>query len=193
MRPDRIVAALAVAFALVGCRQDMHDQPRYESMEAGPFFADGRASRPAIAGTVARGERDVDTVRLTGMADGRPVRTSPVPTTPALLARGRERYDIYCTPCHDAVGSGRGMIVERGYRQPPSFHEPRLREAADGYVFDVVTRGFGVMPSYREIPPDDRWAIVAYLRALQLSQHVPVAELAPADVIALRGAEEDAR
>jgi len=190
-RDNTSVAILALAVLVVGgCRQDMHDQPRYESMEAGPFFPDGRASRPTVAGTVARDEPDVDTPTLTGMAGGKPVATSPVPTTPAVLARGRERFGIYCTPCHDAVGTGRGMIVERGYRQPPSLHEERLRTAADGYLFDVVTRGFGVMPSYRLVPPADRWAIVAYVRALQLSQRAPVTELAPEDVIALRATEE---
>jgi mono/diheme cytochrome c family protein len=182
---------LAVA-ATAGCRQDMHDQPRYESLEVGPFFPDGRASRPHLPGTVARDERDVDTPLLTGQAAGRPVETSPVATTPALLARGQERYGIYCTPCHDGVGTGRGMIVERGYRQPPSLHEERLRAAGDGHFFDVITRGLGVMPSYRMVPPADRWAIVAYVRALQLSQRVPVTELAPEDVIALRAAEKEA-
>ena len=195
MRRDRITVGLLVAavVAVTGCRQDMHDQPRYQSLEAGPFFADGRASRPAIAGTVARDEADVDTPVLTGMAGGQPLARSPVATTSALLARGRDRFEIYCTPCHDAVGTGRGMIVQRGYRQPPSLHEERLRTAADGYVFDVITRGFGVMPSYRLVPPADRWAIVAYVRALQLSQRAPVTELEPEDVIALRAAEGEAK
>lgn len=195
MRRDRLIAGLAVAAALagLGCRQDMHDQPRYESLEASPFFRDGRASRPRLAGTVARGETDAASPFLTGKVGGEPIAVRPVATTPALLVRGRERFGIYCTPCHDATGSGRGMVVERGYRQPPSLHEERLRTAPDGYVFDVITRGFGVMPSYRVVPPADRWAIVAYLRALQLSQHAPVRELAPEDVIALQAVGEEPR
>jgi mono/diheme cytochrome c family protein len=192
LRSDRVAMFLVAMLAATatGCRQDMHDQPRYEAFEAGPFFPDGRASRPTVDGTIARDEPDVDSALLTGADEqGTSLKTSPVPTTPALLARGRERFGIYCTPCHDAVGSGRGMIVQRGFRPPPSLHEPRLRAAPDGYVFDVITRGFGVMPAYTVVPPADRWAIVAYVRALQLSQHVPVGMLAPADVIALHDAE----
>jgi mono/diheme cytochrome c family protein len=195
LRRDRLLIGV-VAAALVagaGCRQDMQNQPRYESLEAGPFFADGRASRPRVAGTVARDEADVDPWVLTGLRDGKPIARSPVPTTPALLARGRERFGIYCTPCHDEVGTGHGMVVQRGFRQPPSFHEERLRTAPDGHIFDVITRGFGVMPSYRVVPPPDRWAIVAYVRALQLSQRAPVSRLAAEDVRALDATPEDAR
>lgn len=193
MRRETIaVGLLLAAGAVAGCRQDMHNQPRYEAMEAGPFFADDRASRPAVPGTVSREDREFDTPFLTGVAGGTPVTHGPLPTTPTLLQRGRERYGIYCVPCHDGAGTGRGMIVQRGFRQPPSFHQDRLREAADGYLFDVITRGFGVMPSYRVVPPADRWAIIAYVRALQLSQHAPIRTLAPEDVIALGGTGKEA-
>jgi len=194
LRRDVVIAGivLGVALATTGCRQDMHDQPRYQPLEASRFFADGRASRADVPGTVARGDWEAEAPHRTGTRGGAPIATNPYPTTPALLARGRERFGIYCTPCHDASGRGRGMIVERGYRQPPSLHEDRLRDAADGYLFDVVTRGFGVMPSYRVVPPEDRWAIVAYVRALQFSQHAPVGDLAPEDVIALHASEKDA-
>ena len=165
----------------------MHDQPRYKPFRKSTFFDDGRAVRPPVEDTVARGTLD-DTAPLhTGKANGEYVRESPLPVTMALLQRGRERYDIYFAPCHDRTGSGGGMIFERGFRRPPSFHIDRLRDVPDGYVAEVITQGFGVMPAYRaQIPAEDRWAIVAYVRALQLSQHVRVADL-PADVGATLG------
>jgi hypothetical protein len=143
----------------------MHDQPRLEPLQESAFFADGRASRPLVEGTVARGHlRD------------------PLPLTPELLARGRERFDIFCTPCHDRTGSGNGIVVQRGFRRPESYHSERLRAAPDGYFFDVMTNGFGTMLDYRErITPRDRWAIVAYVRALQLSQSALLTDL-PAEV-----------
>ena len=171
------IAALCVAALLLGaCRQDMHDQPKYKSLRQSAFFADGRTSRPLIEGTVARG----DVPDATGKVNGVYV-ANPLPANEATFRRGRERYDIYCSPCHDRVGTGNGMIVQRGYRQPPTFHQDRLRSVADGYFFETITAGFGVMPSYAaQVPPDDRWAIAAWIRVLQRSQHASLADV-PAD------------
>ena len=163
----------------VACRQDMHDQPKYKPLRASAFFADGRTSRPAIPGTVPRGGL-VAEARATGKTPTG-YATNPLVRTHATLARGRERYDIFCAPCHDRAGTGHGMIVERGYRQPPTFHQERLRTIADGYFVEVIARGFGVMPSYaQQIPVDDRWAIAAWIRVLQKSQWATLADL-PAD------------
>jgi mono/diheme cytochrome c family protein len=150
----------------------MHDQPKYEPLEPGAFFRDGRASRPLLPGTVARGQLHDDAHLHTGKIGGQFATVFPMPVGARELVRGRERYEIFCTPCHDRAGTGGGMIVLRGYRRPQSFHGDRLRQMPAGYFFDVITHGFGVMPAYAaQIPPEDRWAIVAYLRALQLSQH----------------------
>jgi mono/diheme cytochrome c family protein len=172
------LAALVLAAGLSACRQDMHDQPRYEPQESSRFFEDGRSARPVVEGTVARGDlRDDDHLWL-GKVDDAWVEEDVV-----ALERGRERYDIFCAPCHDRAGTGRGMIVERGYRRPPSLHDERLRATAPGYFYDVIVNGFGVMPAYAaQIPVRDRWAIVAYLRALQLSQHASKADVPPSEL-----------
>jgi mono/diheme cytochrome c family protein len=179
------IAMMTALVAAAGCsrRMDMYDQPRYEAQEASRFFADGKAARDPVPGTVARGWLRADAHFYRGRIDDSTLApTFPAPVTHAVLARGSERYGIYCTPCHDAVGAGRGMVVRRGFKQPPSFHVDRLRDAAPGYLFDVVTNGFGTMSGYAsQIPVEDRWAIVAYVRALQLSQNVRLAELAPAE------------
>ena len=183
------VLVVAGGLAVAGCRRDMQDQPKYRALRPSTFFTDGRSERPAIAGTVAREQLVPDRVVATGQRDGEPVAQIPLPLTAALVARGRERYDIYCSPCHDRAGTGGGMIVQRGYRRPPSFHIDRLRQAPAGYFFDVMTRGFGVMPSYAvQVPVADRWAIVAYVRALQLSQNAPLGDVPPAERAALEGA-----
>ena len=157
------------------CRQDMHDQPRYEPLEASSFFADGRSARPLVAGTVARGDLREDEHFYTGKSDGAVVETFPFPVTREVFERGQERYTIFCSPCHDQVGNGEGMIVQRGFRRPSSFHIDRLREAPVGYFFEVITNGFGAMYDYADrIPPRDRWAIIAYIRALQLSQNASI-------------------
>lgn len=171
-----LLIALCGAVLLGGCdlRQRMYDQPKYEAHEATTFFADGLTSRAPIEGTVARGQLQLDTHLLTGRVDGELASTLPasVPFNKSLLERGHERFDIYCSPCHGRTGEGNGIIVQRGLKRPPSFHEDRLREAAIGYYFDVMTNGFGAMFSYASrIPVQDRWAIAAYVRALQLSQH----------------------
>jgi len=164
----------------------MDDQPRYEPLEASRFFPDGQSSRPRVEGTVARGELHADAALYTGKTGGRLVEKLPVPLTADLLARGRERYDIYCSPCHDRVGTGKGMIVRRGYREPPSLHIERLRQAPAGHFFDVMTSGFGAMPAYaRQVAVRDRWAIVAYIRALQRSQRATLADVPAAERQAL--------
>jgi hypothetical protein len=163
---------------LAGCRQKMADQPRYEPLARSTFFDDGRAARPLEEGTVARGQLRNDQHLYTGKEGGKLVDTFPFSVTLERLARGQERYNIFCSPCHDRVGTGQGMIVRRGYRAPASFHIDRLRQAPAGYFFDVMTNGFGVMPDYaQQVHPEDRWAIVAYIRALQLSQHATLADV----------------
>ena len=176
-RPLFIVAMVALG----GCRQDMHDAPRYEPYEKSDFFPDKRSSRPLVAGTIARGHLREDTPAATGKVEGAFVATSPVPVTLALVQRGRQRYDIYCSPCHGYTGAGDGMVVRRGFRPPASFHDARLRGQPDGYFFDVMTSGFGAMPDYAaQVPIADRWAVVAYIRALQISQGATLADV-PAD------------
>ena len=163
---------------LLACQQKMAEQPRYRPLAKSDFFDDQRASRPLVEGTVARGHLQADEYFYTGKTNGQPVDRFPFPITKDMLLRGQERYDIFCSPCHDRVGTGLGMIVRRGYRPPPSFHIDRLRSASVGYFFDVMTHGFGVMPDYAEqVPPADRWAIVAYIRALQLSQSAKFADV----------------
>jgi mono/diheme cytochrome c family protein len=172
------IAALLLCVVPAGCRQDMHDQPKYQPFERNRFFADQRASRPLVPGVVARGHLDEDAAFFTGIANGAPVTTNPLPLSRDTMLRGQERFNIYCSPCHDRVGSGEGMIVQRGYKQPPTFHSDRLRGVPDGYFFQVMTNGFGMMPSYAaQVPAHDRWAIVAYIRALQFSQHATVADV----------------
>jgi len=158
----------------------MHDQPRYEPYEGSEFFADGRSMRPRIAGTVARGQLREDTAYFAGKTGEAFVDRVPVPVDMELLQRGRERYGIYCTPCHGQLGRGDGTIVRRGYRQPETFHQSRLRVQPAGYFYDVITNGFGVMPDYAgQIAVRDRWAIVAYVWALQISQNATLADVPP--------------
>ena len=178
--------------SLVGCHTDMYDQPRYEPLEASTFFEDGMASRPIVPGTIARGQLEADDALYTGRENGQLVQTNPLEITPALLARGEQRYNIYCSVCHSRTGDGDGMIVRRGYRRPPSYHIDRLRSAPDGHFYDVITHGFGAMPSLaHQVQPEDRWAIVAYLRALQLSQYANPDLLTPAELNQLTDAERE--
>ena len=164
----------------------MHDQPKLEPLEASDFFSDGASARPLVAGTVARSMLNEDEAYDTGKVNGEPVTTFPFEITADVFSRGRERYDIYCSPCHSRTGYGDGMIVRRGYRRPPSFHSDVLQMSPPGHFFDVMTNGFGAMPDYRvEVPVRDRWAIAAYIRALQLSQHATVADLSQEDRDAL--------
>jgi mono/diheme cytochrome c family protein len=171
-----------VLFGLLsaGCRQDMHDQPKYIPLRESTFFADARSARPIVAGTVARGQLRDDELLYTGKVDGADATMFPFAIDERVMARGRERFDIYCSPCHGRTGLGDGMVVRRGYRAPPSLHQDRLRNAPAGHFFDVVSNGFGAMPDYAgQIRPDDRWAIVAYIRALQLSEHAVVDDVPP--------------
>ena len=160
----------------------MADQPRYKPLEESTFVADHRSARQLPAGVVPRGFLNEDDHLFTGRVNGQPATTFPFEITAEVLARGRERYDIFCSPCHDHVGTGQGMIVRRGYPRPPSFHIPRLRQAPIGHFVVVMTDGYGAMPAYGYMAtPPDRWAIAAYIRALQLSQYAPVAAL-PAEM-----------
>lgn len=177
----RTVLGLVALAILVGCRNDMHDQPRFKPLAQSDFYADLRSSRAPVEGTVARGDLREDSYFYTGKIGANPGDYMPaeVPVNEETLARGRERFDIYCAPCHSRVGDGNGMLPQRGYRHPPSYHQDRLRKAPLGYFFDVITNGFGAMPDYAsQIPPDDRWKIVAYIRALQLSQNATAADAA---------------
>ena len=177
-----LLLALAAATLLAGCRQDMHDQPRFKPLRESDFYGDHRSARPLVEGTVARGHLDDDELLATGKVNGQDATDFPWPVTTEVMARGRERYDIFCSPCHDRTGSGDGMIVRRGYRRPPSFHIDRMRQAAVGHFFDVITNGFGAMPDYRaQVPVVDRWAIAAYIRALQASQHATLDAVPPAE------------
>jgi len=174
----RIRAIALAALLFPACRQDMHDQPKYVPLRESTFFADSRSARPVVEGTVARGQLRDDDLLYTGKANGQDATVFPAPVTAATMARGRERFDIYCSPCHGRTGQGDGMVVQRGYRRPPSFHQDRLRSAPVGHFFDVITNGFGAMPDYAsQVRVEDRWAIIAYLRALQLSEHATVADV----------------
>jgi len=165
----------------VGCRQDMHDQPKYIPLRESTFFADDRSARPLVAGTVARGQLRDDALLYTGKVGDKDADVFPFPIDATVMARGQERFNIYCSPCHGRTGQGDGMVVRRGYRRPPSFHQDRLRNAPVGHFFDVITDGFGAMPDYAaQIQVEDRWAIIAYVRALQLSEHATPADV-PAD------------
>ncbi len=175
-------AALVIAgLALAGCRQDMHDAPRYNPLRPSVFFANGSSARPLLANTVARGQLREDRHLYEGIVDGKPAETFPFPITDEVMRRGQERFTVFCSPCHGRTGEGNGMIVERGFRRPPSYHEDRLRNAPVGYFFDVMTHGFGAMQDYAaQVPVADRWAIAAYIRALQFSQRATVDDV-PAD------------
>jgi hypothetical protein len=178
-RLPKFIPFALVVFSL-GCRLDMHVQPRYNPLAKSDFFADHRSARPLVEGTVARGELREDTYFYTGKLGNNPGDYMPFPITKDDLERGRIRFNIYCSPCHSRLGDGNGYIPSRGFsRKPPSFHIERLEKAPFGYIFNVMTEGFGIMPDYAsQIPPRDRWCIVAYIRALQLSQHATVADAA---------------
>jgi mono/diheme cytochrome c family protein len=166
--------ALSIVLS-AGCRQDMHDQPKYIPLRESTFFADERSARPIVAGTVARGQLRDDELLYTGKVNGADATVFPFAIDERVMARGRERFDIYCSPCHGRTGAGDGMVVRRGYRAPPSFHQDRLRNAPAGHFFDAISNGFAAMPDYAtQVRPEDRWAIVAYIRALQLSEHATV-------------------
>jgi hypothetical protein len=182
------VAALLVITLSAACRIDMHVQPRVNPLARSDFFTDQRSARPPVEGTVARGQLHDDTYFYTGKLGSSPGDYMPFPVTKEVLERGRERYNIFCAPCHSRVGDGNGFVPSRGFaRKPPSFHIQRLQKAPLGYFYDVMTNGFGTMPDYAsQISPQDRWNVVAYIRALQLSQSasmadVPTGQMVPSD------------
>lgn len=180
LRTEASILSLALALIAAGCRNDMHDQPKYKPLRESDFFADHRSARPQVEGTVARGHLRVDVARYTGKAGDNDVTAFPFPITRDDLTRGQQRFNIYCSPCHGRLGDGQGLVVKRGFRQPPSYHIQRLKDAPVGHFFDVQTNGFGAMPSYASrVAPDDRWRIIAYIRALQLSQGAAVADVPP--------------
>lgn len=180
MSRSTLLLAVAGCAFLAACRQDMHDTPRYEPLEASTFFADGRGSRMPVANTVARGTLREDEHLYQGKIDGQLTDSFPMPVTAEVMARGRERFNVFCAPCHGRTGQGNGMVVQRGFRAPPSFHEERLRAAPVGYFFDVQTNGFGAMADYAaQVPVADRWAIAAFIRALQFSQRATVGDVPP--------------
>jgi mono/diheme cytochrome c family protein len=161
---------LLVLAASTACRQDMHDQPKYQPLEASSFFADGAASRPLPANTVARGQLKDDPLLYTGKVGDDPGTEFPFKVDAAVMARGRVAYDAFCSHCHGLTGAGDGIVVQRGYTKPPVLYDDRLKELPVGHIFDVITSGFGAMPDHAsQIKLTDRWAIVAYVRALQLS------------------------
>jgi mono/diheme cytochrome c family protein len=160
-----------------GCRQDMALQPKQRPLSPSDFFGDQRSERPLVEGTVYRGQLEEDALAAAKDSD-----VFPLPVTQELLERGRERYNIFCSPCHGLTGDGNGMVAVRGFRHPPSYHMDRVRQEPVGYFYDVISNGFGVMPEYStQVPPRDRWAIIAYIRALQLSRNAPASAL-PAEL-----------
>ena len=177
-RAGLIVGTLTLLLA-TGCRQDMQDQPKFIPQRGTDFYADGRSVRPQVENTVARGQLHADTYFYTGLVTGKEGDALPFPVTLEVLERGRERYNVYCTPCHSRVGHGAGMIVQRGYRPAGNFHTARLEAAPLGHFFNVISNGYGAMPDYSaQVTPVDRWAIAAYIRALQLSQKATQADVA---------------
>ena len=186
-RPGIAAASLAALLLLAGCRQDMHNQPKIIPQRGSDLFADGRGARPQVLNTVARGQLHQDSYFYTGVVEGangyREERDQlPYPVTMQVLERGHERFNIYCTPCHSRVGNGVGMIVQRGYMKAGSFHSARLETAPLGHFFHVISNGYGAMPDYAaQVPTADRWAIAAYIRALQLSQNAKQSDV-PAGV-----------
>ena len=185
LRPSKLQLLAAAACLLAsGCRMNMHNQHKVKPLGESTFFADGQGARPLPAHTVARGDLR-EGYAFTGLGpDNKPIAQMPpeIQVTRELLLRGQERFNIYCSPCHGRLGLGNGMIVQRGYKQPTSYHIERLRTAPIGYFFNVMTEGYGVMPTYApQIPVHDRWAIAAYIRVLQYSQNANLAELPAAD------------
>lgn len=174
---------------LAGCRRDMFEQPKSDPLGTSTFFSDGADSRPVPPHTVARGDLDIDEAFYTGKVGTNLVTTFPLPITRAVLERGQQRYDIYCLPCHGVTGDGDGIVVERGFPAPPSYHIGRLREAPVGHFFDVMTHGYGVMYSYASrVSPEDRWAVAAYIRALQLSEHATLDDVPTNEIAKLKNA-----
>jgi hypothetical protein len=183
IRRVRIVALwLLVTLMITGCQPHMVDQPRVDTLQSSAAFPDGLGQRPPVAGTIARGMLPTESPEETGLLDGKAVERNPLEVSEKLLIRGQQRFTIYCAPCHGAAGFGDGMVVQRGFPAPPSYHISRLQTVPDGELFKVITHGRGRMPPFgKRIEPRDRWAIVAYIRALQLSQSAPIIDLPEID------------
>jgi cytochrome c553 len=180
-----LLLVLSALLLLAGCRADMQNQPYQRPLVESDFYADKRAARPLVEGTVARGHERADTYFYTGKIGSEDGNYMPFPVTAEVMQRGQQRFNIYCSPCHGETGDGNGMIVQRGLKHPPSYHTERLRKAPIGYFFDVMTNGFGVMLDYsQQVKPEDRWAIAAYIKALQLSQGATRADVPPGQQIA---------
>lgn len=178
MRKAMAILSLASVAVLAGCRQDMHDQPKFYPQRGTTFYADGRSVRPQVENTVGRSQLHEDTYFYTGMANGQEGTTMPFPVTLEVLERGQERYNIYCAACHSRVGNGVGMIVQRGYSKAANFHTFRMQAAPLGHFFSVISNGYGAMPDYSaQLTPADRWAVVAYIKALQLSQNATQSDI----------------
>lgn len=189
-RVGLLFALVCCVGILAGCRLDMRDQPRYEPLEESAFFANGASARPRVADTVARGQLQLDDHLYLGRVNGQPAESFPFTVTLGVVQRGQERYDIFCTPCHGLTGDGQGIITDYGMPVPPSFHDPDLRAEPAGAYFTVITNGTRVMPPYgSRIPPADRWAIIAYIRALQLSQNADASQLSAEDLPQLEQSE----
>jgi len=181
-RLGRLLGASALLLTMAACRQDMHDQPKYRGYRGSDFFADGQSARPLVANTVARGHLNDDVLLQTGKDGQNDSNVFPFPITDQVMARGQERFNIYCSPCHGQTGDGDGMVVRRGFRHPPAYSDERLRNQPIGHFYDVITNGFGAMPDYQaQIPVNDRWAIVAYVKALQLSSYASLDDVPAAD------------
>ncbi len=181
-KPYHLLLLGLATLASAGCRQDMQDQPKFIPQRSTTFFADGRSVRPQVAHTIARGQLGEDSFFYTGLIEGKEADALPFPVSMQVLARGQERYNIYCTPCHSRVGNGAGMIVQRGYKPAGNFHSSRILAEPLGHYFYVMTNGYGAMPDYSaQLTPADRWSVAAYIRALQISQSANESEV-PAGV-----------
>ncbi len=185
----KAVPLLALALMTTGCRQDMFEEPKYRPLAESQFFADGRSARPVPAGTVEYGRTSEGEAIENGTTNGQFVATIPLPVNEAFLTRGKERFDIYCSPCHGRIGDGHGMIAKRGFLLPADLHSDRVRNAPPGYLYAVIANGYGSMPDYgTQIGVHDRWAIVAYIRALELSRRATLADAPPDQRAKLEGA-----
>ncbi len=177
-RQISLVGSLSAIAFLAGCRQDMHNQPKFIPQRGTTFYADGRSVRPQVENTVARGQLHADTYLYTGMIGGKEGDMMPFPVTDRVMERGQERYNLYCTPCHSRVGNGKGMIVQRGYKQAADYHDAKRMAQPIGHYFNVMSHGYGAMPDYAaQLTVPDRWAVAAYIRALQLSQAAKLSDV----------------
>lgn len=188
-RCSRTICGAVACLWLAGCNQSMRTQPKYQPLQESAFFPDGASARPLVPDTVSRGPLQTNELLETGRVNGRVVDSFPFPITIQVLQRGQERYNIYCSPCHGFVGDGQGTVPQRGFPHPPSYHVARLRRAPVGHYFDVITHGYGTMYSYASrVERDDRWAIAAYIRALQISQNATVSDVPSNEQAALHAA-----